>query len=505
MAGEQVSDELLQELYQGDPAEFVAVRNERARAAREAGDEGLAQSIGGLRKPTTAAWAVNRVAAEHPRRVAELVELGDELRAAQRELRGEEIRQLDRRRADLVADLTARSARVVERGGKQLAEQARRQVESTFAAAVAEPESARRVRAGTLSGALEYSGFGLDELSVAAMRSTTARHRGGTGLRHGGAKRTADRQGTAEAPSRRRRSEGWSSPGGARDAATDRAAARTADRAAEDQDRTTGARKGRRGAAHDRPAEEPAPKRGGRTGHRAKGAPAEETTSERGAAEDGTKRAVSKRAPSRGGSAEALPAESAAEAPRERTARNDVDAAPEERAGSRHRGRRSGPSRTPRVEHRARGGSANRTASDADTGTAADRKEAGGTGSEGASRPQRRASGRATSARGTADSADRTRQAPDEQRRVEDDRPRTPDDQRRTEDDQCRTEDEQRWAADDLRRAEQDRDRLERRRDELRAELEELTDRLRDTKRRVTRARRKRDAARRRGTAHRDR
>lgn len=497
MAGEQVSEELLQELYQGDPAEFVAVRNERVRAAREAGDEELARSIGGLRKPTTAAWAVNRVAAEHPRRVAELVELGDELRAAQRELRGEEIRRLGRRRADLVADLTARSAQVVERGGKQLAEQARRQVESTFAAAVAEPESARRVRAGTLSGALEHSGFGLDELSVAAMRSTTARHRGGTGPRRGGAQRAADRQGTAGAP---RRTEGRSGSGGARDAAADRPDARTADRAAGDQDRTTGTRKRRGGAAQDRPAEEPAPKRGGRTGRRAKGVPAEETTPERGAAEGGTKRPASKRAPSRGGSAEAVPAESAAEA-----GRDDVDAAPEERAAPRHRGRRTGPSRTPRVEHRARGGSANRPSSGADTGTTADREEAGGTGSERASRPQRRASDRATSTRSTADPADPTRQAGQDQRRSEDDKRRSGDEQRRSGEDQRRSEDEQRWAEDDLRRAEQDRDRLERRRDELRAELEELTDRLRDTKRRVTRARRKRDATRRRGAAHRDR
>ncbi|GAA3360572.1 hypothetical protein [Saccharopolyspora gregorii] len=504
MAGEQVSEELLQELYQGDPAEFVAVRNERARAAREAGDEGLARSIGGLRKPTTAAWAVNRVAAEHPRRVAELVELGDELRAAQRELRGEEIRRLGRRRADLVADLTARSAQVVERGGKQLAEQARRQVESTFAAAVAEPESARRVRAGTLSGALEHSGFGLDELSVAAMRSTTARHRGGTGPRRGGAQRAADRQGTAGAP---RRTEGRSGPGGARDVAADRPDARTADRAAGDQDRTTGTGKRRAGAAQDRPAEEPAPKRGGRTGRRAKGVPAEETTPERGAAEGGAKRPASKRAPSRGGSAEAVPAESAAEA-----GRDDVDAAPEERAGPRHRGRRTGPSRTPRVEHRARGGSANRPASGADTGTTADREEAGGTGSERASRPQRRASDRATSARSTAAPADPTRQAGqdqrrsgEEQRRSGEDQRRSGEEQRRSEDEQRRSEDEQRWAEDDLRRAEQDRDRLERRRDELRAELEELTDRLRDTKRRVTRARRKQAATRRRGAAHRDR
>ncbi|WP_243794193.1 hypothetical protein [Saccharopolyspora gloriosae] len=178
MAGEQVPEAVLRELYQGDPAEFVAARDRRVERARKSGDEEFASALKALRKPTTAAWAVNRVSTEQRDRVAELIEVGDELRAAQRGLRGDEIRRLDRRRAELVRELTERAADVVSRSGKALGEQARRQVESTFGAAVAEPESGRRVRAGALSGALTYSGFGLDELSVAAMRSATSSRRG---------------------------------------------------------------------------------------------------------------------------------------------------------------------------------------------------------------------------------------------------------------------------------------------------------------------------------------
>ncbi|MCX2733072.1 hypothetical protein OOZ19_22760 [Saccharopolyspora sp. NFXS83] len=200
MAGEQVSEAVLRELYQGDPADFVAERDRRLKQARDAGDDRLAAEIKALRKPTTAAWAVNRVSVEQRDRVDELVEVGDELRVAQRDLRGDEIRRLDRRRAELVRDLTEQAADVASRAGKRLGEQARRQVESTFAAAVAEPGSARRVRAGALSGALTYSGFGLDELSVAAMRSAASSRRAhDSGARRGGRRRAHTRVGRSGA------------------------------------------------------------------------------------------------------------------------------------------------------------------------------------------------------------------------------------------------------------------------------------------------------------------
>lgn len=199
MAGEQVSEAVLRELYQGDPAEFVDSRDRRVRQAREAGDERLAAELKALRKPKTAAWAVNRVSAERPDRVAELIEVGDELRAAQRDLRGDEIRRLDRRRTELVRELAEQAAAAAFRAGKSLGEQARRQVESTFAAAVAEPESGRRVQVGALSGALSYSGFGLDELSAAAMRgAASSRREHESGARRGGRRRAHTRAGRGE-------------------------------------------------------------------------------------------------------------------------------------------------------------------------------------------------------------------------------------------------------------------------------------------------------------------
>ena len=144
-------------LYAAPPEEFVAVRTEEAARARKARDTGLAGAIAKLRKPTVAAWLVNLVAHERPELVDELLELAEELRTAQRELRGADLRELSTRRRATVGALAREAARLAgpDRGNLPLAE-----VEATFAAALADAEVAAAVRQGRLTKALEYTGFG---------------------------------------------------------------------------------------------------------------------------------------------------------------------------------------------------------------------------------------------------------------------------------------------------------------------------------------------------------
>ncbi|MBO0806417.1 MAG: hypothetical protein J2P25_25490, partial [Nocardiopsaceae bacterium] len=54
------------ELYGADPGAFTARRKELADEARAAGDRDAAKRITALRKPTRAAWAVNRLARADP-------------------------------------------------------------------------------------------------------------------------------------------------------------------------------------------------------------------------------------------------------------------------------------------------------------------------------------------------------------------------------------------------------------------------------------------------------
>ncbi|QUH00655.1 hypothetical protein HUO13_07375 [Saccharopolyspora erythraea] len=173
MSGEL--DEVARELYQLPPNEFTGARGERVAQARERGDRELARAIGKLRKPTLAAWALNRVAVADRERLEQLVDVGDRLRSAQRSLRADDLRELDRQRSRLHRDLVERAAALAGEAGQELGNQARQQVEQTLNAALSDPDSAGEVCAGTLAKPLDYSGFGLDELSAEAVRRAAER------------------------------------------------------------------------------------------------------------------------------------------------------------------------------------------------------------------------------------------------------------------------------------------------------------------------------------------
>ncbi|MGV9626683.1 hypothetical protein ACWDTB_08880, partial [Streptomyces sp. NPDC003487] len=103
-------DTVADELYGLRPEDFTAARNARAAEARKAGDRALAGEIARLRRPSLSAWAGNLLVRERPDAVAPLLELGEGLRQAHRELDGGRLRELTRRQGSLVSAL-ARQAR----------------------------------------------------------------------------------------------------------------------------------------------------------------------------------------------------------------------------------------------------------------------------------------------------------------------------------------------------------------------------------------------------------
>jgi hypothetical protein len=154
-------DEVAARLYALPPEEFTAARNEAVAAARAAGDRDLARAIGALRRPTVGAWLVNLLAHQRPDLIGELFTLGGALRAAQRNLRGDELRELSVQRRTMIVAL-ARQARALAiaagrgvRDALPLAE-----VETTLGAALADDEVAEQVRLGRLVKTTEYAGFG---------------------------------------------------------------------------------------------------------------------------------------------------------------------------------------------------------------------------------------------------------------------------------------------------------------------------------------------------------
>jgi len=160
-ADEPSADEVADELYALPPEQFVAARDEHVRRAREAGDRELAAALARLRRPTTSAWVVNLLARGQPELLDQLLSLGEELRSAQRELRGAQLRELAASRQRVVAALVQAARRLAAEAGHPVSAGTAYEVEQTLNAALADPQTARAVCAGRLVHPAEPTGFGM--------------------------------------------------------------------------------------------------------------------------------------------------------------------------------------------------------------------------------------------------------------------------------------------------------------------------------------------------------
>ncbi|MFI7107983.1 hypothetical protein ACIBK9_16825 [Nonomuraea sp. NPDC050227] len=162
-------DEVAGRLYAVPPAEFTAVRAAEVRAAKEAGDVRLSRDIAKLRKPTVSAWAVNRLARQHPAELAELLGVGERLRAAWQAQDAGALAELTRSRGEA----TAKVARLARQAGG-LSAAAASEVDQTLDAAVVDAGAAEQVRAGRLAKPLSYSGFAPAPAPAASTEPATA-------------------------------------------------------------------------------------------------------------------------------------------------------------------------------------------------------------------------------------------------------------------------------------------------------------------------------------------
>jgi hypothetical protein len=164
-------DEVAEELYAAPPGEFVAVRDEHVRRAKEAGDRELATRLGKLRRPTQSAWLVNLLWRQRRELIQELLTLGAEFRGE--ELTRQRLHELSTRRRELLHRLLSEAQRLSDDAGVRLSADRALEIESTLAAAVADPDAAQQVRGGRLVTALSYSGLG-PELQFIPDASPTA-------------------------------------------------------------------------------------------------------------------------------------------------------------------------------------------------------------------------------------------------------------------------------------------------------------------------------------------
>jgi hypothetical protein len=163
-----MADEL-DELYEVKPGEFTALRTKLAAAAKQRSDTDTAKQVSAARKPTVAAWVVNRVALRDQDIRTRLAGLGERLRDAHAAMDGDRIRKLSAEQRRLVEDVARAAFEEAELADPSAA--LRDDVTGTLQAAIADPDVASRL--GRLTKAERWSGFG--EFSDTAMVFTPSR------------------------------------------------------------------------------------------------------------------------------------------------------------------------------------------------------------------------------------------------------------------------------------------------------------------------------------------
>ncbi len=194
----------MDELYSHDPDTFMERRAALAAAAKKDGNAQAGKQISALRKPTRSAYVVNFLARSEPDRIAELVELGDQLRRAERSVDARQIRDLTSRRRRLVNDLTRRAFESVDDGAPSSA--VRDEVVSTLTAALADPDVAAQVADGTLVKPARWEGFGFGGSPDLTVVGGTGGAGGGSGARGSSGPASGAKSSAPSAPASRRAS-----------------------------------------------------------------------------------------------------------------------------------------------------------------------------------------------------------------------------------------------------------------------------------------------------------
>jgi predicted ribosome quality control (RQC) complex YloA/Tae2 family protein len=173
MPGKDTLESAVDELYSIEPDGFTKRRDTLAAQARRDGDAVAAKAIAALRRPTKAAWVLNRLAREDPDTAYGLAELGKDLHKAQRSLDGARLRELTQQRRKLI-DAASRKAFQLS-GERDPSAALRNEVASTLEAALAHADTAEHFTAGTLVRSAEWSGFGDAVPTLTAVPSPPAK------------------------------------------------------------------------------------------------------------------------------------------------------------------------------------------------------------------------------------------------------------------------------------------------------------------------------------------
>ncbi|MGZ5295455.1 MAG: hypothetical protein ACXWYT_00880 [Actinomycetota bacterium] len=162
--GESVITPEVRELYRGAPEGFVAARDALTMRLRDEARDADAAEVKKLRRPTVAAWALDRLSEEEPHAIGDLLEAGADLARAQRAtLSGRDpqaLRDATTRRRELVARLSQAAADSLREAGRS-PDPHLNDIRGTLEAASVDEDVGERLRSGTLERTVQPSaGFG---------------------------------------------------------------------------------------------------------------------------------------------------------------------------------------------------------------------------------------------------------------------------------------------------------------------------------------------------------
>ena len=160
-------DTAADELYAVTPDDFTERRQQLVAEARKEGNREIATQIGKLRRPTRSAWLINLLSREGADNINALFELGAALQQAQQRMAGDELRQLSAERRKTVDAMARRAVELGRQQGYDAPDGALQEVSQTLQTALGDPEIADLVRAGRLTQAVTYGGFGSADLAAA--------------------------------------------------------------------------------------------------------------------------------------------------------------------------------------------------------------------------------------------------------------------------------------------------------------------------------------------------
>jgi hypothetical protein len=168
-------DTAADELYAVSPDDFTERRQQLVAEARKEGNREVATQIGKLRRPTRSAWLINLLSRDGADNIDALFELGVALQQAQQRMAGDELRRLSAERRKSVDAMARRAVELGRQQGYDAPDGALQEVSQTLQTALGDPEIADLVRAGRLTQAVTYGGFGSTDLAAALGASLSSK------------------------------------------------------------------------------------------------------------------------------------------------------------------------------------------------------------------------------------------------------------------------------------------------------------------------------------------